>query len=310
MRAVEAPRSYASPVDPSVLIFVALAAAWAAYLVPKALQHHDAAQRSRSVERFSRSMRVLARREVVDRRNARLVVQPGRAPSASKVETKARAAAPQPARPVSPAARRAAAKRATQRRQRVLALIGSINAAVIGPAIGGVISPWWVIAPVALLAAWLVACRLMVKSERAARGVRESMPTVPPRASAPDDSAIEDGADDETGAIAVVEEELVEAPEVVVTSSLIEVPAASTGEFSAVTASTPGLWDPVPTTLPTYVSKPAAARRTVSTIDLDSTGVWSSGRNEIDSALAREAEQIAKVAKAAEESSERRASGA
>ena len=36
----------------------------------------------------------------------------------------------------------------------------------------------------------------------------------------------------------------------------------------------------VPTTLPTYVSKAPAVRRTVQTIDLDSTGVWSSGRND------------------------------
>ena len=42
-------------------------------------------------------------------------------------------------------------------------------------------------------------------------------------------------------------------------------------------------------TLPTYVSKPTA-RRTVRTIDLDATGVWSSGRSESDSAIAREAD--------------------
>jgi hypothetical protein len=47
-------------------------------------------------------------------------------------------------------------------------------------------------------------------------------------------------------------------------------------------------------TLPTYVSKPAA-RRTVRTIDLDSTGVWTSGRTEADSALAREAEAADRV---------------
>ena len=49
-------------------------------------------------------------------------------------------------------------------------------------------------------------------------------------------------------------------------------------------------------TLPTYVSKPAAARRTVRTIDLDSTGVWSSGRSESDSALAREADEADRAA--------------
>ena len=46
----------------SGLIFVALAIAWAAYLIPKALRHHDDVDRSRSVDRFSDSMRVLARR--------------------------------------------------------------------------------------------------------------------------------------------------------------------------------------------------------------------------------------------------------
>jgi hypothetical protein len=51
----------------------------------------------------------------------------------------------------------------------------------------------------------------------------------------------------------------------------------------------PNLWDPVPVTLPTYVSKPPA-RRTVRTIDLDSTGVWTSGRTEGDAAIAREAD--------------------
>ena len=74
----------------------------------------------------------------------------------------------------------------------------------------------------------------------------------------------------------------------------------------------PGGWDMVPTTLPTYVSKPAAQRRTVSTIDLDSTGVWSSGRNDEDSALARSAEQSAKTARETEDNGAgtRRASGA
>src|SRR5687768_17851506 len=39
-------------------------------------------------------------------------------------------------------------------------------------------------------------------------------------------------------------------------------------------------WDPVPVTLPTYVGKEQAQRRSVRTIDLDSTGVWTSGRSE------------------------------
>ena len=74
--------------DLSALIFVALALAWAVYLIPKALQHHDDVIRSRSVDRFSHTMRVLARREPVNRRDARLVVAPGRDPSSPVVTTK------------------------------------------------------------------------------------------------------------------------------------------------------------------------------------------------------------------------------
>ena len=64
--------------DLSGLIFVALAIAWAAYLIPKALRHHDDVVRGRSVDRFSQSMRVLARREPVSARMARLVVPSAR----------------------------------------------------------------------------------------------------------------------------------------------------------------------------------------------------------------------------------------
>ena len=56
------------------------------------------------------------------------------------------------------------------------------------------------------------------------------------------------------------------------------------------------MWDPVPVTLPTYVGKPAA-RRTVRTIDLDATGVWTSGRSEADSQLARDAEEAERAAR-------------
>jgi hypothetical protein len=55
----------------------------------------------------------------------------------------------------------------------------------------------------------------------------------------------------------------------------------------------------VPVTLPTYVSKEQATRRTVRTIDLDSTGVWTSGRTDSDSAIAREADEAERAARAA-----------
>jgi hypothetical protein len=232
--------------DLSGLIFVALAVAWAAYLIPKALRHHEDVVRGRSVDRFSHSMRVLARREPVSARAARLVVTPPRDAGLTLRSPEEQYAA-----------QRAAAQRATRRRRRVLALLAL---ALVGTAAACVVHRlgWpFVAIPAGLLLAWLVACRLMVRKERSWRPVDGSLD------------------DDLTGEIAPV-----------------EAAAAATG--SPPEPRDPKLWDPVPVTLPTYVSKPPA-RRSVRTIDLDSTGVWTSGRTEADSALARDAEAAERV---------------
>ncbi len=96
------------------------------------------------------------------------------------------------------------------------------------------------------------------------------------------------------------------------TEEIDAVPAAVTVEVAEGETVKVG-WDPVPVTLPTYVTKEPAARRSVRTIDLDSTGVWTSGRSEIDSALARGAEETEKADKAAREAAadaeRRRATG-
>jgi hypothetical protein len=293
-------------VDLSALIFVALAVAWAVYLIPKALKHHDEVARSRSVEKFSHTMRVLARREPVDRRNARLVVAPIRAALRPPVETKAHvapepvtaAAAPAAARapqPPAPGVQRAAARRAAKRRRNVLAVVLLANAVVIGLAVASVIAWPWVAAPVAVLVAWLVACRVSVRAEHRQRAAWSAIEIGDAPEVEPDLGDV-----DLTGEVPVVPP----APRTVGDVPAAEAPAVTTGEVPVVV----GGWEMVPTTLPTYVSKPAAQRRTVSTIDLDSTGVWSSGHNDEDSALARSAEQSARTAREAEEG--RRASGA
>lgn len=273
--------------DLSALIFVALAVAWAVYLIPKALKHHDEVVRSRSVERFSKTMRVLARREPINRRDARLVVTPGRQASARTVETKASSTAPtQP----SYAARRAAAAKATKRRRNVLGLILLVNAVVIGLAVAHVLVWPSVAVPAGLLVAWLVACRVMVKGERAAARPAKVAPVESTSAPEPVASPLEI---------------IFELPETIDSPVIEDIPAALPETAQAARAE--GAWDMVPTTLPTYVSKAPAVRRTVQTIDLDSTGVWSSGRNDDDSALAREAEESERTARAAAD--ERRASG-
>jgi hypothetical protein len=238
-------------VDLSGPIFVALAVAWAAYLIPKALRHHDDVVRGRSIDRFSHSMRVLARREPVSARQARLVVTPSRTSAGAAVTTKPSAVLPSPDEQY--AARRAATRRATQRRRRVLGLLLlALVGAVAAGALGRLAWPYAVI-PAVLLVAWLIACRVMVRKERAWGPVVGEV----------DDDDHEVAADDAS--------------------------PGTSEQSEATPARDPKLWDPVPVTLPTYVSKPPA-RRSVRTIDLDATGVWTSGRTEADAALAREAD--------------------
>ncbi|MBB6627222.1 hypothetical protein H5V45_07795 [Nocardioides sp. KIGAM211] len=283
--------------DLSAFIFVALAVAWAVYLVPKALKHHDDVVRSRSVDRFSHTMRVLARREPVNRRNARLVVTPARVSSAPVVTAKAstptepvaRVAAP--ARATAPApvrdgrGRREAANRAARKRRNVLATILLGIVATVAVAAFGVIGWAWTAIPGGLLVAWLVACRLMVRRERSAwLPARRSLP-VESVESVEDDEVV---VDDLATAAAAPAAPAADVDAMEDTSSMVAIPA---------TALDPTLWDPVPVTLPTYVTKPAAARRTVRTIALDDSGVWTSGRTEGDAQIAREAHAADKAAR-------------
>ena len=264
--------------DPSALIFVALAVAWAVYLIPKALEHHEESARTRTVERFSKTMRVLARREPINRRKARLVTpaSAGSSPDRVAADRTSSRPVPGPARltPDQLRARRRAAARAAKRRLRVVSLILVGNLAVAGVAALNAVDWAWCAVPVGLLVAWLIACRLMVKRERA------DLPAARIPAEAP-----------------------AQAPKDV-TEEIAKVDASPPGDPQP--QRDPDAWDPVSVPLPTYVSKPVA-KRSVSTIDLDSTGVWSSGRSESDSLLAREADAERASSAAAEK---RRASGA
>ena len=252
--------------DLSALIFVALAVAWAVYLIPKALKHHDDVVRSRSVDRFSHTMRVLARREPVSHKNARLVVTPGRAASAPVVTTKRAEPAAEPA--TEPTVR-ASTNRAARRRRRVLGLVLLANAAVLGVAAFDVISWWYATIPGAVLVAWLVACRLMVRREQRSRRPVSQRVATPVAEDEPVEDRIPVEPDEDDDDL----------------HHTTQTPAIAD----------PTLWDPMPVTLPTYVTKPAATRRSVRTIDLDSTGVWTSGRTEGDSQIAREADHAARA---------------
>jgi hypothetical protein len=282
-------------VDLSALIFVALAAAWAIYLIPKALKAHEVDAQTRSVDDFSDRLRVLARRDAVSAGQAELVVEGAPRSGAEGDEPAGHDAAVEAEevpgsstsgdRPVL-ADRGPAARRAAARRRRVLGVLLAFLTVTGALAGFGVIGGWWLVAPAALVVAWLVACRFSVRSERAARApqrVRKRRRTL-------------------------ADEELAAEDEV---AAEVSVDEAGTEEFAPVveaeaTEVADGGWDPVPITLPTYVAKEEVGR-TVRTIDLDATGVWSSGRNEADSQLAREASETERTEK--DEQSERRATG-
>ncbi|WP_408896860.1 hypothetical protein ACJ5H2_18260 [Nocardioides sp. R1-1] len=296
--------------DLSSLIFVALFVAWAVYLVPKALRHHEEDASSRSVEGFSDRLRVLARREAVSATEAELVTagrpvrkaaEPQVEPLTEPADDSAEPAAPTPAPRASRPSRSGAARRAAARRRRVFNVLLVAIVVVGGMAIGKVVAWAWLAAPVSLMALWLVACRLMVRRERAARSarpvrVRKPRTTLADEAIAAEDAEPADPAG-VPGPFGELSDDTDEIP--VVTAEVLD--------DSGTDAAAQG-WTPVPVPLPTYVAK-APAGRTVRTIDLDATGVWSSGRNEADSQLAREADAQRAQSDAAGEAEQRRATG-
>ncbi|GAB3254702.1 hypothetical protein GCM10027425_14360 [Alteromonas gracilis] len=216
--------------DLSGLIFVVLALAWAGYLIPRALRQDDALEAHRPIDEFSDTIRVLDRRQSGTPSPAsRSSVD--RSAEVSSAQAAPVAAAATPARP----ATRTAARRAARRRRRVLYVLLSLVAVVSGLAAAGTISWWWTIAPSFLVAAWLIASATLGRRERTvSRPVAPSAPVVVEQAPA--------------------------------SSSVADAPVAT--EVDEVAAEDDGaLWDPLPLTLPTYVTKPAA-RRTVRTIDL------------------------------------------
>lgn len=368
MPGVRARRTYGLSVDLSGIIFVGLAVAWAIYLVPKALKHHDEVARTRSIDRFSTAMRVLARREPVNRRDARLVVTPARPASSTRMLVPTTATSRTDAVEATAAsagtgavgsadlttstvrrtqARRAAARVAARRRRRILLLLLTATL-VVGGLAGFRYLLWWSVSiPAALTLLWLFLCRRQVRrandaawtatevgsadgsaagsaADPAAEQVDGSAEIVPRRAvrvEAPYGTPMTAARNDQGFAEVSADEDTVTISTVAVNAALAassaaeaDLAAARAVEVDSVAVSVAtldggSLWDPLPVTLPTYVSKPRAAR-TVRTIDLSEPGTWSSGRSEADSKLVEDAESAEAAAEeAAAEAAEQRAVG-
>ena len=139
------------------LIYAAIVAAWAAYLVPLWLRRHDEAAASRSVDKFSDAMRVLARRKT-----------PAYATPADE------AADQLPRRPVlgppprsSAPVRSSSVSAATRRRRVLVALVAALTVVTVLAVVALV--PWWAVAiPSGVVVAFLFVSASAARAERAA----------------------------------------------------------------------------------------------------------------------------------------------
>jgi hypothetical protein len=282
-------------VDLSAIIFVVLALAWAVYLIPKALKHHDELASDRLVEGHSDKVRILSRRSSATGVTEVVEVETEHVDTFDRRTDLERELAPKP-RPVverRPVARqpvtRATARKAAQRRRRVLGVLVLALAVVWTLDWFAMVPIWAPAVPGALVVGWLVLARLSARKLNVAR-----RPVTRPVAEEVVETRVET-----TVHVPRESQDLVD----LLTEDTIGVPRQ---EVEAALADDGSLWDPLPVTLPTYVNK-ARARRTVRTIEL--TGINSSGHDQADTALAREAEESTEAAQDTD-NSERKAAGA
>jgi len=314
------------------LIVAFVVTVWAAYFVPLALRRYDEAHAQSALELLSPLSRVIRRSSG----KADDADSPDVDDEIDEIDAVDHSVARAPARPRKPGLTRASARLAARRRRRVLlVLLAATTAVSVAAALSYL--PWWSVAvPATLLAAWLVACRVQVRSEyghssavpltlpkipAAVKRIKPAKANKPKKApknaagSAPvqalkrlnrrsaaesEDTVIvvSDADDLEPERRHIMEEVPLEA-DALDEQLVIAVPsAASHGEM---------VWDPLPVTLPTYVTKPRAGR-TVRTIDFDAPGAWTSGHVEGEE-TEMPASQDESMGAAAPADHERRAAG-
>ncbi|MEI8407105.1 MULTISPECIES: divisome protein SepX/GlpR [unclassified Kribbella] len=232
------------------LIYVAIVAAWAAYLVPMLLKRNDEARRPPVA---SSDARVLARQGDPQSRS-RYVVRPAGAGAAASGAAEEDLPPPAP-RFVPNRARRVAA----MRRRRVLSLL-TLSLLSVTALAGLEILLWWTVAiPGSLIVAFVVLTRVQLR--RHARDRARVAAERRTRAQARHDRG-------PAGKPAPSPDE----------EMTIEVKLPASAPEPVEKPRTDGLWDPVPVTLPTYVMKEKAPDRTVRTISLSDDEVFSSAR--------------------------------
>ncbi|WP_328328586.1 hypothetical protein OHA70_03905 [Kribbella sp. NBC_00382] len=236
------------------LIYVAIVAAWAAYLVPMLLKRNDEASARRSAEKYSSSeARVLSRATDVQARSRYVVRPPGQSPDEVSEDLSP------PARHVPNRARRVAA----MRRRRVLSILTLSLLSVTALASFQMLAWWTLSVPATLIVGFVVLTRVQLRRqarERAAVAAERRA-----RAEAHHDRGPATAPPLSPDQELTIEVKLPVTPKPVAADTKPE-------------PRTDGLWDPVPVTLPTYVMKEKAPDRTVRTISLSGPEVFSSAR--------------------------------
>lgn len=256
------------------LIVAFVVAIWAAYFVPLVLRRYDEASTSSSLEDLSPLSRVITPPATAERTETPEPTPAVAAPS-SATETGSDAdTAPPPV--TGPRTTGTAARRAARRRRRTLLTLLAATA-IVGGLVGFRLVPVWSVAiPAGLVLVWLVACRVQVRHERGISSPRKRTGT---SAKASD---TESNDDEVTVIVSGQTEDVNPARPHVMESTPLEVDALDEQlVIAAPSVATTGelVWDPLPVTIPTYVTKPRAGR-TVRTIDFAQPGAWTSGHVE------------------------------
>jgi hypothetical protein len=227
---------YGSRVGTTGIIFAAIAIAWLAYLVPHFVRRPE---NELVEEPVGPAEQFADSMRIVRRGRAPLLNQDLAEIAAYEVST------PMTRRAAVNDLRRLEQLAAGRRRRVLLVLVGVLSVTVVLAVTG--LAPWWLLAvPGGLLVAFVTLARFSVRAMRRDLDARYR--------------EIRQGSEESTV--------LIRRRETPATSSALVTPPAPK-------AKTGVLWDPVPITQPTYVSKPLAPR-TVRTIDLSGAAVTAS----------------------------------
>jgi hypothetical protein len=267
------------------ILYAIIVLAWLAYLVPLIKSHRRESAPSRSVDAFANTMRVLGKRTAANARGGSPLRVTGPAPRTAAREGQALAAARSTL-----AEQRASRRRAAFRRRVVLSLLVAATFAVAAFAYAGLLL-WWAIAiPAAMTIAFLGLSVLTVARQTSARRRPTSRPvTATSGRSTPAYARRIDAVYPGSVVRPAAGKQAVAAAE---RSALDEAAAW-------VANSQLGAWEPHPVALPAYVTAPPAPARTVRTIDLADSSVFSAGHLPEAVLLGRQPDSVDDLARAA-----------